>query len=92
MFGRWKRWNRRERICCILAMVCLFVLMPVSLVFIFIIPTPRTHFGLWLNRFALLMLPVLMGLADWRTDRRSSIGEFAMAGLFLLVIILTEIF
>ena len=66
--------------------------MPLSFVFIFLIPMPRTHFGLWLFRFSIVMIPVLMALADWRTARKRSYFEFGIAAFFLLMYILFAVF
>ncbi len=95
MFTRWKRWNKWERICCITALVCL-LLMPVWFVCIFILPSytsfPIGKIALWLNRICMVMMFVMLGLADWRTDRKGSFFDFGMAGCILLGIILSEIF
>ncbi len=91
MFTKLKSWNRWERIYCILACVCLLILVPLGFLFVFIIPLPH-HIGLWICRIGLLLMPVFMGLADWRTDRKGSYFDFGMAGAILLAIILSEIF
>ena len=85
------RWNRCERIYCILACVWLLILVPMGFLFVFIIPLPH-HIGLWIFRIGMLLIPVFMGLADWRTDRKSSYFEFGTAGSILLGIILSGIF
>ena len=91
MFSRWKRWNMWERIYCLLVLVCMLILLPLGFVFVFLIPLPH-HIGLWIFRIGMLLIPVFMGLADWRTDRKSSYLEFGTAGAILLGIILSGIF
>lgn len=91
MFSKLKRWNRWERIYCILALACLLIVLPLGFIFVFWVPLPH-KIGLWIFRTGMLLIPVFMGLADWRTSRKESLPEFGVAGCFLLGIILSEIF
>jgi hypothetical protein len=84
MFGQWKNLNPRERTYVVTALLCL-LLMPVWFVCIFILPSytslPVGKIAVWLNRICVVMIPLMLGLADWRTQRIRSWAELGGAAL-----------
>lgn len=95
MFWKWKDLNRKERTYVVIALVCL-LLMPVWFFCIFILPSYGPHIigkiAVWLNRIGIVMIPLMLGLADRRTNRIRSYLELGIAALFALTFIVFAVF
>jgi hypothetical protein len=95
MFWKWKSMNHQERTYVVAALICL-LLMPVWFFCIFILPSSGPliigKIAVWLNRISIVMIPLMLGLADRRTNRIVSYCELGAAALFALMVIVFAIF